>query len=141
MASGSWSFSPAMLPTTLSEPLLVELQRLGHVVEHAEVVDDEAVRLLVAVGAVGAADGLQQRVVAQRLVQVHRLQDRRVEARQQLGRDDEQLERVVGIAEAIEELLLLVATARVGLEALVAAAGRDDDSLASGGRILSSSAL
>jgi hypothetical protein len=91
-----------MLLTTC-DALLVELQRLGHVVEDAEVVHDQAVGLLVAVGAVRAADGLQQRVVPQRLVQVHRLQDGRVEARQQLGRDDEQLQRVVGVAEAVEQ--------------------------------------
>ncbi len=102
-----------------AEALLVELERLAAIVEHAEVVDDEAVGLLVAVGAVRAADGLEQRVVAQRLVQVHDLEDRRVEAREQLRGDDEQLQRIVGIAEAIKELLFLVPRARVGLEALV----------------------
>ena len=118
-ARRAWSLSPSMFADHAAEALLVELERLRHVVEHAEVVDDETVRLLVAVGAVRAADGLEQRVVAQRLVEVHRLEDGRVEAGQQLGRDDEELQRIVRIAEAIEELLLLVARAGVGLEALV----------------------
>ena len=47
-------------------------------------------------------------MVAQRLVEVHRLQDRRVEAGQQLRGDDEDLERIVGVAEAVEQRLLLV---------------------------------
>ena len=63
---------------------------------------------MLGIGAVGAADRLQQGVVAQRLVEVHRLQDRRVEAGQQLGGDDEDLQRVVGVAEAVEQRLLLV---------------------------------
>ena len=96
------------------DALLVELDRLGDVVEDPQVVDDEAVRLGLAVGTVGAADRLQQRVVAQRLVEVHRLQDRRVEAGQELGGDDEDLEWVSGVAEAVEQLLLGVALAPVG---------------------------
>ena len=66
--------------------LLVEIERLRHVVEDADVVHDQAVGLVLAVGAVGAADRLQQVVVLHRLVEVHRLQDRRVEAGQQLAR-------------------------------------------------------
>ena len=85
-----------MLVTTCADALLVELDRLGHVVEDAQVVDDQAVGLRLAVGAVGAADGLQQRVVAQRLVEVHRLQDRRVEAGEQLRGDDQDLQRIAG---------------------------------------------
>ena len=75
-----------MLRDDLLHAFLVELQRLGHVVEDAEVVHDQAVGLLLAVGAVRAADRLQQGVVPQRLVEIHRLQDRRVEAGQQLRR-------------------------------------------------------
>ena len=64
--------------------------------------------LRVSVGAVGAADRLEEGVVAERLVEVHRLEDRRVEARQQLGRDDEDLERIGRIAEAFEEFFLRI---------------------------------
>ena len=92
-----------------AEALLVELQRLRDVVENAKVVDDEPVGLQIAAGAVGAADGLEQGVVPQRLVQIHRLQYRRVEPGEELGRDDQELQRIVRIAEAIEQLLLLVA--------------------------------
>ena len=48
------------------------LERLGH----APVVDDQAVRLLLVGGAVHARDGLQQRVLLERRVQVHHLLDR-----------------------------------------------------------------
>ncbi len=73
-----------MLRHDLLHGLLVEVQRLGHVVEDADVVHDQAVRLLLAEGAVGAADGLQEVVVLHRLVEIHHLQDRRVEAGEQL---------------------------------------------------------
>ena len=102
-----------MLRYDLLHRLLVEVQRLGHIVEDAEVVDDQAVRLLLAVGAVRAADGLEQGVVLQRLVEVHRLQDRRVEAGEQLGGDDQELQRVGRVAEAVEQLLLGVLVADV----------------------------
>ncbi len=52
----------------LAETFLVELQSRSDVVENAQIVHDEAVRLPVAVGAVGARHCLQQRMVAQRLV-------------------------------------------------------------------------
>ena len=103
-----------MFVTTLRDALLVELKRLRDIVEHAEVVDDQAVRLRLAVGPVRAADRLQQRVVAQRLVEIHRLEDRRVEAGEQLRGDDQDLQRVGRVAEAIEQLLLGVAVAAVG---------------------------
>ena len=111
MASGQLVLQLLDVGDDLLDALLVELQRLGHVVKDADVVHDQAVRLLVAIGAVGAADGLQQGVVLHRLVEVHRLQDRRVEAGQQLGGDDQELQRVVGVAEAVEQLLLGVPVA------------------------------
>ncbi len=77
---------------------LVELERLGDVVEHAEVVDDQAVGL-VRVDPVGAGDGLQEGVLLERLVQVLRVQDRGVEAGQQLRGDDDDLQRVGGVVE------------------------------------------
>ena len=64
---------------------------VGDVVEDAEVVHDQAVGLS-RVQAVGAADGLQETVVAHGLVQVHGLEDRGVEAREELGGDDQELE-------------------------------------------------
>ena len=94
-----------MLVTTCWTLFSSNSSACGDVVEDAEVVDDQAVGLLLGVGAVRAADRLQQRVVAQRLVEVHRLQDRRVEAGQQLGGDDEDLQRVGWVAEAVEQLL------------------------------------
>jgi hypothetical protein len=104
MASGSLVLELDDVGDDLAEAFFVEFERLGHVVEDAEVVDDQAVGLLVAVGAVGAGDGLQQGVVAHGLVEIHGLQDGRVEAGQQLGGDDEDLQRVVGVAEAVEQL-------------------------------------
>ena len=65
--------------------LLVEVQRPRHVVEDADVVHDQTVRLLLAERAVRAADGLQKVVVLHRLVEIHHLQDRRVEAGEQLA--------------------------------------------------------
>ena len=61
-----------------------------------------------AVWPVGAADGLQQRMVAHRLVKVHRLENRRVETRQQLRGHDQYLQGVRWVAEAVEQFLLLV---------------------------------
>ena len=57
--------------------LLVEVQRPRHVVEDADVVHDQTVGLLLAEGAVGPADGLQEVVVLHRLVEIHHLQDGR----------------------------------------------------------------
>ena len=52
---------------------LVEVEGAGDVVEDADVVHDQAVRLLLAADAVGAADGLQEIVVFHRLVEIHHL--------------------------------------------------------------------
>ena len=51
-----------MFATTLANHL-VELDRLGHVVEDPQVVDDQAVGLRLSIGTVGAADRLEERVV------------------------------------------------------------------------------
>jgi hypothetical protein len=51
-------FHLSELPGHLGDALLVELQGLGYVVEHAEVIDDQPVGLAIAIGPVGAADGL-----------------------------------------------------------------------------------
>ena len=98
--------------STCGDRLLVELERLSDVVEDAEVVDDETVRLARAlVGWCGRWPGAG--VVPQRLVEVHCLEIRCVETGEQLGSDDEDLERVAWVAEAVEELLLLVLRAVV----------------------------
>ena len=64
---------------------------------------------LAGVDTVGATDGLQQVVILHRLVEVHHLQNRRIETGQELGGDDQELERVVRIAESVEELFLFIA--------------------------------
>ena len=55
----------------------------------APVVHDQAVGLLVALRAVDAGDGLEQRVFLERGVQIHDLLDRGVEAGQQHVADDQ----------------------------------------------------
>ena len=65
-------------------PLLIELNGLGYVVEDPDVVDDQPMRLLLAVWAIGSADGLEQRVIPERLVQIHRLENRGVEPGEEL---------------------------------------------------------
>jgi hypothetical protein len=69
-------------------------------------------------------------VVAHGFVDVHGLQDGRVEAGQQFGGDDEDLQRVVGVAVAVEQFFFGVAVAFQGAVALVVALlarDRDDD--------------
>ena len=74
--------------------LLVERQRPLQVREDADIVHDDAV-VLAGIGAVDAGDGLQQRVVLERLVQIHGIGDRRIVAGQQLLGDDQQLGQLV----------------------------------------------
>ena len=62
-----------MLVMTCWTDLLVERERLGDVVEDAEVVDDQAVGLVRRVDPVGAGDRLQEGVLLERLVQVLRV--------------------------------------------------------------------
>ena len=64
--------------------------------------------VLILVGAVDAGDGLEQHVVAHRLVQVHAVQDRGVEAGQQLLGHDQDLRQLVRLAERFPDALLLV---------------------------------
>ena len=69
--------------------------RLRELVADPDVVDDEPVQLLLAgvrvrPAPVRARDRLEQRVRPQRLVEVHDALDRRVEAGEQLRRDDEE---------------------------------------------------
>src|SRR5680860_413767 len=122
----SWISSMVLGPSTCQRSLPVPVDGLGYIVEDAQVVDDQTVSLGAAVGAVGAADGLQQRVVAERFVQIHRLKDGRVEAGEELRSDDQHLERIGGVAEAVEELLLSVALAAEGGVLVLPAVDRHD---------------
>ena len=70
----------------------VDRDRLLHVPEQLLEVDDVAVVLVVAVEPVGAADGLEQVVVVQLVVEVDVGAARRVEAGEQLAHHDQQLQ-------------------------------------------------
>jgi hypothetical protein len=83
---------------------------------------------LVLVGAVHPGDGLQQGVVAHRLVEIHGIEHGRVEAGEQFLGDDEDLGLLVELAEALADLPLFL---RVEVEFLeqggvVVVAGVDD---------------
>ncbi len=111
----------------------VERQRLLQLVEDADEVEHEAVRLdhllpLVLVGPVHPRDRLQQRVVAHRLVEIHRVEDRRVEAGQQLLGDDQDLRVFADLGEVLADLLLLllVEVPLLQLRRVVVVAGVDD---------------
>ncbi len=77
-------------------------QRFAQVLEDADVVDDEAV-VLVLVYSVGPGDGLHQRMGLQRLVEVERGQARHVEASQPHGADDGDAEGVLRLLEGVVE--------------------------------------
>src|SRR5262245_65387309 len=73
--------------------IAVESERLFQFVEDADEVDDKAVRLdelllFVLIGAVYPGDCLQQGVVAHGLVEIHGVENRRIEAGQELLRDN-----------------------------------------------------
>src|SRR6266550_4756085 len=55
------------------DALIIKLNRLGNIVEDAQVVDDQAVRLGLPVGSIRAADSLEQGVITQGLIEIHRL--------------------------------------------------------------------
>ena len=79
-----------------------------------------------------------------RLVEVHRLEDGGIEAREQLGRHDEELEVRIGIVEGLEHLLLLAAGEVVPLLELRPVVGRGGHHHRAGrfaGKCLSSSCL
>jgi hypothetical protein len=89
-------------------------QRLLQLVGEAQVVHDQAAGLVLE-HAVHAGDGLHQPVAAHRLVDVHRVQARRVEAGQPHVAHDDELERVFGSLEALGQRLAprLVADVRL----------------------------
>ena len=108
MASGSSFFSSSMLEMTLLRSACSsKLSDLRDVVEDAEVVDDQAVRLL-RVRAVRAADRLQQvwsRIGLSRYIACRIGASKPVSS---LRRHDEDLQRIGRVAEAVEQLLLVV---------------------------------
>ena len=66
-------------------------------------------------------------MVPQRLIQIHRLEDRGIEASEELRGYDENLQGVVRISEAIEQSLFSVSVAPVrGVLFLATAYGHDD---------------
>ena len=93
--------------------LFIEVERARHVVEDADVIHDQTVGLFLAESPVGPADCLQEVVVLHRLVEIHHLEDGRVEAGQEFAGDDDELERVRRVAETVEQLFLGVLVADV----------------------------
>ena len=81
-------------------------------------------------------------MVPQRLVEVHRLEDRGIEAGGELRGDDDDLQRVIWISEAVEQLLFgITVTSVFGVLGLATIYRHFTMSEASGGRCLSSSCL
>jgi hypothetical protein len=104
----------------LAAALGVGVQGLLELVGEAQVVDDEAARL-VPEHAVHARDGLHETVPLHRLVDVHRVHARGVEAREPHVADDDELERVARVLEPLGQRLaallaadVLLPVARVG---------------------------
>ena len=106
-------------------------ERLLQVREDADVVDDQAAGL-VAEGAVDAGDGLHEAGALHRLVDVHGVHRRGVEAGQPHVADDDELQRIVGVLGAGLEVLADVLGVQVRLELgrVGGRAGHDDLDLA-----------
>ncbi len=102
-------------------------ERLLQLVGEAQVVHHQPAGL-VPEHAVHAGDGLHQPVAAHRLVDVHRVQARRVEAGEPHVAHDHDLERVVRVAEALGQRLAarLVADVRLPVERVGGRAGHHD---------------
>ena len=102
-------------------------QRLLQLVREAQVIDDQPARLVLE-DAVHARNGLHQPVAAHRLVHVHRVQARRVEAGQPHVAHDDDLERVVRVPEPLRQRLAprLVADVRLPRERVGRRAGHHD---------------
>jgi hypothetical protein len=101
-------------------------ERLLELVGEAQVVDHQAA-WLVAEHTVHAGDRLHEAVALHRLVGVHRVQARRVEAGQPHVAHDDDPERVLAVLESVGQraALGLVADVRLPLGAVVGAAGHD----------------
>ena len=103
MASSSACTRSSIGATISSPPVAIVAegvlrQRLAQALEHAVVVDDHA-EILAGIDAVGARDGLHQRVRLHRLVDVERRQALHVEAGQPHGADDGDAERMLRVLE------------------------------------------
>ena len=83
-------------------------QRVLQLGGHAPVVDHQPVGLVVAVRAVDAGDGLQQRMLLERRIEIHHLFRRRVEAGQQHVAHHQDGERVITILEPLDEPVLFL---------------------------------
>ena len=91
----------------------------SEVLEHADVVDDHA-RALARRATVRSRDGLHERVVLHRLVEIDGAAGRHVEAGDPHGADEHEPQRVVGVLElALEVLLLHPLAVRQDVEALL----------------------
>ena len=92
-----------------------------------EVIDDQPAGLVLE-DAVHAGDGLHQAVASHRLVHVHRVQARGVEAGQPHIADDDELEWVLGVLEAVGQALAagLVPDVLLPVERVIGRAGHDD---------------
>ena len=66
-------------------------------------------------------------MIAQRFVQVHRLQDRGVESRQQFGCNDNNLQRILGVAETVKQLFFGISVTLIDGILILAAVDRHDD--------------
>ena len=96
MPSSSQSFSSTLF---VAAAALVDVQLVGavdrdgllHVLEQLLEVHDVAVVLVVAVEPVGAADGLEEVVIVQLVIEIDVGAARRVEAGQELAHHDQQL--------------------------------------------------
>ena len=102
-------------------------ERVLQLIGEAEIIDDQAAGL-VAENAVHAGDGLHEAVAAHRLVGIHRVQARGVEAGQPHVAHDDDAERVFAVFEAVGQLaaLVLVADVRLPIGPVVGAAGHHD---------------
>ena len=90
------------------ESSLIKVKSVGELFEDANIIDDQAVGLRVPVDTVCSANCLQKGMILHRLVQIHCLQNRRIESSKQLGSNDDQLQGVLRVSEAIQNLRFLI---------------------------------
>jgi len=76
------------------------------------VVNDEAMGLLLAIGSIRSADGLQQIVILHGLIEIHHLKDWCIKSSQEFTRDNHELERVGRIAKPIKQLFFFLFAGR-----------------------------
>ena len=107
--------------------LRIGRERLFQLVGKAEVIDDQPARLVLEY-AIDAGDGLHQPVPAHRLVDIHRVQARRVEPGQPHVAHDDDAERIRRIAEPVRKRLTpqLVADVRLPVRGIGGGTGHHD---------------